>query len=153
MKLDYSTAAEALAAFYHIDSGVLSALINAESAWNPNAVSKTGATGLGQWTKRTGKDYGIYSDNPPFDNRRDPCLNLTATAAYLHDLYTQNGSYRLAIGHYSGQGPDLANYARYGAGRALIAAIAQADTVQQSKIQAQACTGAQAQAVALFRPS
>ena len=125
MKLDYSTATDALAAFYQIDAAVLSALINAESAWNPNAVSPTGATGLGQWTKGTGTSYGIYG--PSFDNRRDSALNLTATAHYLADLLATTKTYRAAIGRYSGQGDTLSKYALYGAGRALIATIDAAD--------------------------
>lgn len=124
-KLDYTFAADALAAKASVPPALLSALINAESAWDPKATSSTGATGLGQFTKGTGTDYGLVGDS--YDNRADPALNMTAMVKYLADLHKTNATWRAVIGHYSGQGEDLAGYARYSAGQALIATISMLD--------------------------
>ena len=126
-KLDYTYAADALAAKAGVNADILSALINAESAWNPDAVSSTGATGLGQWTTGTALDYGLVGTG--FDHRTDAALNLTATVMYLRDLISQYPTWRVAIGHYSGQGDALAGYAAYSAGQALITVIDAADGV------------------------
>jgi hypothetical protein len=127
-KLDYTFAADALAAKAAVPPALLSALINAESAWNPSAVSSTGATGLGQFTRGTGTDYGLVGAG--FDNRADPALNMTAMVKYLADLRKANPTWQAVVGHYSGQGDELAGYARYSAGQALIATIAMLDGVQ-----------------------
>jgi hypothetical protein len=126
-KLNYTFAADALAAKAGVPPALLSALINAESAWNPSAVSSTGATGLGQFTKGTGTDYGLVGAG--FDNRGDPALNMTAMVKYLADLRKTNPTWQAVVGHYSGQGAELAGYARYSAGQALIATIAMLDGV------------------------
>ena len=124
-KLDYTYAADALATKAGVPPSLLSALINAESAWAPGAISSTGATGLGQFTKGTGTDYGLLGTG--YDNRADPALNMTAMVKYLADLHKANPTWRAVVGHYSGQGVELAGYSRYSAGQALIATIAMCD--------------------------
>lgn len=47
-----------------------------ESQYDPSAVSPTGATGLFQFTKGTGADYGLVGENG--DMRSDPALNAQA---------------------------------------------------------------------------
>lgn len=121
VKLDYTFAADAIAEKAGVPDDLLSALINAESSWNPNAVSPTGATGLGQFTTGAATDYGLMG--PGFDNRKDAALNLTATVKYLADLKAKSPTWRAAVGHYSGQGEALAKYAGYSAGRVLIAVV------------------------------
>ena len=129
MKLDYTRAADALAVRHGIPPMLFSALFNAESAWNPNAVSSTGAKGLGQFTTATAKTYGLMGAG--FDNRADAALNMTAAALYLADLKKDpdNPTWRSVIGHYSGQGEALAKYATYSAGQLLIGAVDAADGV------------------------
>lgn len=121
MKLDYTIAADALAIYYGLPPALLSALVNAESAWNPKAVSPTGATGLPQFIKSTGTLYGLVG--PGFDNRTDAALSLTAMCMYLADLHKTQPTWRDCIVHYSGQDGNLSGYARYSAGRVLIATI------------------------------
>lgn len=126
-KLNYTFAADALATRAGVPPALVSALINAESAWNPAAVSSTGCTGLGQFCLATAKDYGLAGDG--FDNRADAALNLTAIVKYLADLRKANDTWREVIRHYAGQSAALEGYARYSAGQALIATIDMIDGV------------------------
>lgn len=57
-----------------------------ESALNPKAVSRVGATGLWQFMLATGKRYGLEV-NSLVDERRDPVKASYAAARYLSDLY------------------------------------------------------------------
>ena len=57
-----------------------------ESALNPKAVSRAGATGLWQFMIGTGKQYGLEV-NSLVDERRDPVKSSYAAARYLKALY------------------------------------------------------------------
>ena len=57
-----------------------------ESALNPQAVSKVGATGLWQFMITTGKRYGLEV-NSLVDERKDIVKSSYAAAHYLSDLY------------------------------------------------------------------
>jgi membrane-bound lytic murein transglycosylase D len=57
-----------------------------ESALNPNAVSRVGATGLWQFLYSTGKFYGL-TINSVVDERRDPVKATHAAARYIKDMY------------------------------------------------------------------
>lgn len=63
--------------------GYATNLIGHESSFNPNAVSPTGATGLAQFTRGTGKQYGLVGPNG--DQRADPVANLHALVALTND--------------------------------------------------------------------
>lgn len=71
-----------------------------ESALNPIAVSRVGATGLWQFMLRTGKGYGLEV-NSLVDERRDPYKATEAAVKYLKDLYTIYGDWNLVIAAYN----------------------------------------------------
>ena len=80
-----------------------------ESALNPTAVSRVGATGLWQFMLATGKRYGLEV-NTLVDERRDPIKASYAAANYLSDLYKVFGDWNLVIAAYN-CGPDQINKA------------------------------------------
>ncbi|MBR1394726.1 MAG: transglycosylase SLT domain-containing protein [Prevotella sp.] len=85
-----------------------------ESALNPKAVSRVGATGLWQFMLVTGKQYGLEV-NTLVDERRDPVKASYAAAHYLSDLYKIFGDWSLVIASYN-CGPGNINKAIHRAG-------------------------------------
>ena len=71
-----------------------------ESALNPSAVSRAGASGLWQFMIGTGKIYGLES-NSLVDERRDPIKATWAAARYLKELYSIYGDWNLVIAAYN----------------------------------------------------
>ena len=80
-----------------------------ESALNPKAVSRVGATGLWQFMPATGKQYGLEL-NSLVDERRDPVKSSYAAARYLKALYKVFGDWNLVIAAYN-CGPENINKA------------------------------------------
>lgn len=78
-----------------LDPALLHAVVTVESAYNAQAVSPKGATGLMQLMPDTGKRYGVT-------NLMDPLQNLRAGARYLRDLLALfNNNLGLVIAAYN----------------------------------------------------
>ncbi|UKL14689.1 hypothetical protein [Pseudomonas phage Pf17397_F_PD1] len=87
-----------------------------ESRFNPQAKSKTGPRGLGQFTAATGRAYGLITD----EDFNDPVKSIDAAARHMKDLLTaSNGDYlRASLAYNQGEGR---------LGRPQLAALEQGD--------------------------
>ncbi len=90
-------------------------LVVIESALNPKAVSRAGATGLWQFMYATGRMYDLRA-NSIIDDRRDPLKATEAAAKYLKDLHKIYNDWTLAIAAYN-CGPGNINKAMKRSGR------------------------------------
>lgn len=71
-----------------------------ESALNPRATSRAGATGIWQFMYATGKRYNLEI-NSYVDERRDPLRSTEAAVEYLDELYAIFGDWNLALASYN----------------------------------------------------
>ena len=71
-----------------------------ESALNPVALSRAGASGLWQFMLPTGKQYGLEI-NSLVDERRDPLKATYAACEYFKDMYRLYGDWTLVIAAYN----------------------------------------------------
>ena len=97
----YSRQIRAAARRHGLSPSLLAALVRAESAFNPRAVSRVGARGLGQLMPKTARELGVADSF-------DPEQNLDGSARYLSAQYRRFGSVRLALAAYHA-GPERAS--------------------------------------------
>jgi membrane-bound lytic murein transglycosylase D len=71
-----------------------------ESALNPKALSRAGASGLWQFMYGTGRMYKLKV-NSFIDERRDPIKSSYAAVKYLKDMYKVYGNWHLVIAAYN----------------------------------------------------
>lgn len=71
-----------------------------ESALNPKAVSKMGATGLWQFMYHTGKQYNLTIDSY-VDERSDPLKATAAASQYMTNMHAIFGDWELVLAAYN----------------------------------------------------
>lgn len=71
-----------------------------ESALNPRAVSRVGATGMWQFMYGTARMYDL-TVNSFVDDRRDPIKSAHAAALFIKDLYSMFNDWTLVIAAYN----------------------------------------------------
>jgi soluble lytic murein transglycosylase-like protein len=100
----YRAEVAAAAAEFGVDPSLLRAVIHAESAFNPNAISDKGAEGLMQLIPGTASDMGV---NNPFDVSQ----NIRGGAQYLSGLLKQfKGDERMATAAYNAGPQNVLKY-------------------------------------------
>lgn len=101
----YESLISSCAVKYGVDKSLIKAVIHAESAYNPNAVSRKGAQGLMQLMPKTAQDLKVA-------DAFDPAENIRGGVRYLKFLLdTCKGDVSLALAAYNA---GLSRVARYG---------------------------------------
>jgi membrane-bound lytic murein transglycosylase D len=87
-----------------------------ESALNPKAVSKMGATGLWQFMYQTGKQYNLKIDSY-IDERSDPLKATAAAAQYMSNMFAIFGDWELVLASYNSGPGNVAKAIRRSGGQ------------------------------------
>ena len=102
---DYDPFVKEAALAFDLDPRLIRAVIQAESAFDPWAVSRAGAQGLMQLMPELSKEFGV---NDPFDPRQ----NILGGAEYLKQLLDRfDGNMELALAGYNAGPTVVARYA------------------------------------------
>ncbi len=96
-KGEFLPMAEEAAAKFGVPKDLFTRLVQAESNWNPDALSPAGAIGLAQLMPDTAARMGIDPHNPQ--------ANLEGGALYLKKQYMRFRSWKLAVAAYNA-GPE-----------------------------------------------
>ena len=89
----YGSIADTAAQKYGVPIPIFRSLINTESGWNPQALGKSGDSGLTQLTPRIYKYLGVNPWNPQ--------QNLEGGAKFLSELYGKYKNWDDALAHYN----------------------------------------------------
>lgn len=87
-----------------------------ESALNPRAVSRVGATGLWQFMYQTGKQYNL-DINSYVDDRNDPVKSSKAATQYMNNMYKIFGDWDLVLASYNSGPGNVAKAIRRSGGQ------------------------------------
>lgn len=87
-----------------------------ESALNPRAVSRVGATGLWQFMYQTGKQYNL-NINTYVDDRNDPLKASNAATQYMTNMYNIFGDWDLVLASYNSGPGNVAKAIRRSGGK------------------------------------
>lgn len=90
----YATEITRAAKAENLNPRLLAALVRAESAFDPNAISRAGAQGLTQLMPAAAADHSV-------ENPFDPAQNLAGGAAHLRMLIDRFSTLRLALAAYN----------------------------------------------------
>ena len=102
----FSKTIEVAAKNQKLPTALVHAVITAESAYDPNAISTAGAVGLMQLMPQTAARYGVT-------NREDPNSNISGGTRYLRDLLGMfDNDLVLAIAAYNAGENAVLNYGR-----------------------------------------
>lgn len=100
-----------------IPNGLLTALIGAESSFNPTAQNGN-ASGIAQFMPGTAEQYGVSTS--------DPNSSINGAGTYLSALFSQTGSWTGALQSYGTIPSDISNTGTLTAGQLNALQIAQA---------------------------
>lgn len=87
-----------------------------ESALNPKAVSRVGATGLWQFMLQTGKEYNLNVDSY-VDERSDVLKSSEAAAQYMVNMHRIFGDWELVLASYNSGAGNVAKAIRRSGGK------------------------------------
>jgi len=90
----YGPIVDRVAQHHRLDSALVHAVVQVESAYDPTAESRKGAVGLMQLMPETARRYGVR-------DRRDPERNLHGGVRYLRDLILRFNDVVLALAAYN----------------------------------------------------
>ena len=85
--------------------GLLHAVVEIESRWNPDARGAHGEIGLGQLSLETARFMGVK-------DRSDPWQNLLGSACFLSWHYGRTGNWTRAVERFNGRGPMARAYSQ-----------------------------------------
>ncbi len=90
----YTPLIDSIARRVGLESALVHAVVTAESAYDPGAISRAGAVGLMQLMPGTAARYGVR-------DRHDPAQNVEGGTRYLRDLLVQFRDVTLALAAYN----------------------------------------------------